>query len=381
LLWFAAPHSVTGEDLAELHVHGGRSVVRAVLDCLSLQPGLRPAEPGEFTKRAFLNGKLDLTAAEGLNDLISADTAAQRRQALRQMSGELAALYEGWRERLLGILAWLEADIDFSDEDLPAEVAATAVAKLRELAAEVASHLDDGRRGEILREGMSVAIIGAPNVGKSSIINRLARKEVAIVSEISGTTRDVIEVRLELGGYPVLVADTAGLRSHSELPELDPVEREGVRRALARADEADLSLFVYAPEMPVCDLSGRTRAEGATILVLNKTDLLTERGSIPSDVVAVSAKTGDGFDRLEELLRGAAGRHMDAVGPPLLTRARHRAALTECLAALQRAVGQAAPELQAEDVRLATRALGRITGRVAVDEVLDVVFREFCIGK
>src|SRR5690606_16468341 len=235
VLWFPAPHSYTGEDVVELHLHGGRAVVRDVLEALAAVPGLRPAEPGEFTRRAFDNGKLDLAEVEGLADLIDAETAGQRRQALRQLDGGLSALGEGWRARLVRILAQLEADIDFPDEDLPERVAAAVAPGIEELANEMRRHLDDGRRGEILREGFHIAIIGPPNAGKSSLLNWLAQRDAAIVSDTAGTTRDVVEVRLDLGGWPVIVADTAGLRETAET-----VEREGIRRARARAEAADL---------------------------------------------------------------------------------------------------------------------------------------------
>jgi len=378
-LWFPAPKSETGEDVVELQVHGGRAVIAGVLDALASLPGFRPAEPGEFTKRAFLNGKVDLTAAEGLLDLVDAETAAQRRQALRQMEGGLAALYEDWRGRLIRALAHLEADIDFADEDLQRDVAVEAMAALQKLAAEIRVHLSDRRRGEVLREGLSVAILGAPNVGKSSLMNALTRRETAIVSSIAGTTRDIVEARMDLGGYPILLADTAGLREVAG--DSDPIEREGIRRALARAENADLRILVFvagcAPDLAIAELAGAD-----SVLVGNKADLLAAAViSEPSSALLVSARTGQGLDALRARLLTEAEARMGTGDTPAITRARHRSALNECVASLARAEKAQLADLVAEDVRLAVRALGRITGRVEVDDLLDVIFREFCIGK
>jgi tRNA modification GTPase len=378
-LWFPAPKSETGEDVAELQVHGGRAVIAGVLEALSGLPGLRPAEPGEFTKRAFLNGKIDLTAAEGLLDLVDAETAVQRRQALRQMEGGLAALYEDWRARLVRALAHLEAEIDFADEDLPRSITEAAMTQLQHLRREIAAHLDDRRRGEVLREGLSVAILGAPNVGKSSLMNALTRRETAIVSSIAGTTRDIVEARLDLGGYPILLADTAGLREVAESG--DPIEREGVRRALARAEQADLRLLVF-PAGAKPDASTAALTGPDSILVANKMDLLGGPARPrEAGMLYVSATTGLGLDELRARLLSEAEARMSAAGSPAITRARHRSALKECVSNLTRAQVAGSPELVAEDVRLAARALGRITGRVDVDDLLDVIFREFCIGK
>ncbi len=378
-LWFPAPKSETGEDVVELQVHGGRAVIVGVLDALAGISGLRPAEPGEFTKRAFLNDKIDLTAAEGLLDLVDAQTAAQRRQALRQMEGGLAALYEDWRTRLVRALAHLEAVIDFADEDLPLGIGEPALAELAKLRGEMAAHLDDRRRGEVLREGLSVAILGAPNVGKSSLMNALTHRETAIVSSIAGTTRDIVEARLDLGGYPILLADTAGLREVAEGG--DPIEREGVRRALARAEQADLKLLLFpageAPDAATIALIGPD-----SILVASKADLIDVAGAaLPKGAVAVSATTGFGLEGLRHRLLAEAEARMNAGDAPAITRARHRSAIVECVASLKRAADAASEELLAEDVRLGARALGRITGRVSVDDLLDVIFREFCIGK
>jgi tRNA modification GTPase len=383
-VWFPGPASFTGEDIAELHVHGGRAVIAALLDCLAAQPDCRLAAPGEFTRRAFERGKMDLTEAEGLADLVAAETEAQRHQALRQMEGDLGVLYETWRERLMRSLAHLEASIDFADEDLPQGLLQGVRRAAAEVGAEIADHLADGRRGERLRDGMEVVIVGAPNAGKSSILNVLARREAAIVSEIAGTTRDVVEVHLDLGGYPVVVADTAGLRESG-----DVIEREGVRRARARAERADLKIALFdASELPALDSATQELIDGDTLVVVNKADLKKVAGDFRVHghaPIAISAKTGEGITALLDAVTTAVAERLDVTGAPALTRQRHRLALEDCLAALERFVkqGEAAGgvELAAEDLRLAVRALGRITGRVGVEEMLDVVFRDFCIGK
>jgi len=370
--------------MAELHVHSSRAVLDALLANLGRLPGFRLANSGEFSRRAFEHGKLDLTEAEAIVDLVAAETAAQRRQALRQLAGELGALYEGWRERLVRALAHLEAEIDFPDEGLPEgiwhEVSGVVVA----LAAEIEAHLADNRRGERLRDGLSIAILGPPNAGKSSLLNVLARRDAAITSATAGTTRDVIEVHLDLGGYPAVVADTAGLRDST-----DAIEAEGVRRARARAAEADLKLMVLDATRPdEVDAAVRALVDANTLVIANKIDLAanddatawTDRiGAAPAS--RLSVKTGAGLDALLARLTEEIARRFDTTSAPLITRARHRAALEECLAALRRYDSTALPELAAEDLRLATRALGRITGRVDVEDLLDVIFREFCIGK
>ena len=381
---FPAPHSYTGEMLAELQVHGSQAVVGAFYDVLGRIPGLRLAEPGEFTRRAFESGKLDLTEAEAVADLVAAETAAQRRQALRQLSGELRRLYEGWRERLLRALAHLEAVIDFPDEGLPQEVAGAVAEAIEGLKTDISVHLADKRRGERLRDGLSIAILGPPNVGKSSLLNALAQREAAITSATAGTTRDVIEVHLDLGGYPAVIADTAGLREAAEA-----IEAEGVRRAKARAEEADLKLMVLDATRPE-EASDSVRAlmDDNTMVLANKIDLAADESALSwTDRVAatpalrVSVKTGAGLDTLLARLTDELARRFGVSAAPLITRARHRAALDECLAALQRYDAAGFPELAAEDLRIATRALGRITGRVDVEDLLDIIFRDFCIGK
>ncbi|MCW2235530.1 tRNA uridine-5-carboxymethylaminomethyl(34) synthesis GTPase MnmE [Azospirillum canadense] len=381
VLYFTAPRSFTGEDVVELHLHGGRAVVAGVVEALGALPGLRVAEPGEFTRRAFENGKLDLTEAEAVADLVDAETSAQRRQALRQMEGALGTLYDGWRERLTRSLAHIEADIDFPDEDLPSSVSDAARPVLATLAAEIDTHLDDNGRGERLREGLHIAIVGAPNAGKSSLLNALARRDAAIVSARAGTTRDVIEVHLDLGGYPVVLADTAGLREAAA----DEVEEEGIRRARDRAAHADVKVAVFdATALPALDAATVALVDGDTVVVLNKTDLASDHGGIVvvgQGALSVSARTGAGLADLEKRLTAFAADRLASSGVPALTRARHRSALEECRDALRRALDAPLPELMAEDVRLASRALGRITGRVDVEDLLDVIFRDFCIGK
>jgi tRNA modification GTPase len=337
--------------------------------------GLRLAEPGEFTRRAFLNGKLDLLQAEAVADLAAAETEAQRRQALRQLDGRLGTLYRGWADRLLRLLAHLEAAIDFPDEDLPPEIEARVATETASLAGEIARHLADGHRGERLRDGIAVAILGPPNAGKSSLLNQLARREAAITSPIAGTTRDVIEVAIDLAGYPVVLADTAGLRDSADL-----VEQEGLRRALARAEASELRLFVYDSGRPE-DAQGAAAWPGPdTLVVANKIDLAANRGTLPPGALALSALTGAG---IPELIGALAARIAQTynIAAPLLTRARHREALEVATDALRRSLAVDLPELRAEDLRLAWRSLGRITGHVDVEDLLDVIFRDFCLGK
>jgi tRNA modification GTPase len=373
VLFFPTPTSYTGEDVVELHVHGGRAVLERLFSGLS-ELGLRAAEPGEFTRRAVHNGKLDITRAEAVADLIDAETEAQRQQALGQYDGGLFRLYESWAVRLTASVAWAEAAIDFSDEELPDDLLARSRDEAGRLETEVARHLADGRRGELLREGLQLTVIGPPNAGKSSLINALAQRDVAIVSETAGTTRDVIEVRLDLGGYPVIVADTAGLRATTEA-----IESEGVHRALARAEAADLVLLLLDGTEPGGFDVSRETQRAPDLVVWNKADLAwPER---PAGL-RLSLKTGEGLDAVIAAITKAVQIRLEAPREvPLLTRARHRAALGEASDALRRARSTKSPELCAEDLRLALRAIGRITGRVDIEDVLDVIFRDFCIGK
>lgn len=376
-LWFPAPASFTGEDVAELHLHGGRAVAMALTEEL-LRLGLRPAEPGEFSRRAFLAGKLDLTRAEAIADLVAAETAVQRRQALRQADGALAALIGGWRERLVRARAHIEAEIDFADEELPAGLGVAARAALADLADAMAGALADGHRGERLRAGFQVVLVGAPNVGKSSLLNRIAGREAAIVTALAGTTRDAIEVHLDLGGYPVTLVDTAGLRE-----SMDEAEAEGIRRTRVRAENADLRLVIGdATASPPVDAESAGLLDERAFAVINKCDLVAaDEGAVAAGVprFRISARTGEGI----EALLGAIEREVEEnfAGGSVLTQARHRAAVAEAEAALRRALVAPLPELVAEEVRVAGDALGRVTGQVDVEEVLDAIFGEFCIGK
>lgn len=386
--WFPAPHSFTGEDVAELYIHGGRAVLEGVLSALNDIGGLRPAEPGEFTRRAFDAGKLDLTQAEALADLVDAETRAQARQALRQMGGALKTQTEEWRGRLIKALAHLEAVIDFPDEDLPEETAKALWQSVGDLKKDIAAHLADDGRGERVRAGVHVAIVGPPNAGKSSLFNLLAKRNAAIVAETAGTTRDVIEANLDLDGYPVLIADTAGLRETKEA-----IEQEGVRRTKQRAEEADLVIVLFDGAVhPDRDRETESLIGANTIAAVNKADLLgqarekelgvEDAPQTPRSATHfVSVKTGFGIELfLSELTQQVKDLCESGMEAPL-TRPRHRHALQECTVALARAQNANLPELAAEDLRLAVRALGRITGAVDVEELLDVVFRDFCIGK
>jgi tRNA modification GTPase len=392
-LWFPGPRSETGEDTAELQLHGGRAVVAAVLAVLGKLDGFRLAEPGEFTRRAFENGQLDLTQVEALADLVSAETQAQRRQAFQQLRGLLGNRAELWRRQVIEAQALVEAGIDFSDEgDVPQGLVAWALGIVRPLAAEIAQAVAGAGRGERLREGLWVAIAGPTNAGKSTLLNRIAGREAAIVSPYAGTTRDLIEVHLDLHGYPVNLLDTAGVREASE----DPVEREGIRRAREATGRADLVLWVVDAEASgtVGSLTGHlepTGAEAARWIVVNKVDLIDVQtgGKLKkgladsSDVHFVSATNGQGLDILiASLTRFAAGFFTSE--PALVTRQRQHTILLEVADALARACASgegAGDELVAEHLRRAATGLGRLTGRVDVEEILDVIFRDFCVGK
>lgn len=378
VILFEKPASFTGEDVAEFHLHGSRAVEAAFAEACA-SAGARPAGPGEFTRRALGAGKLDLAQVEALADLIDAETTKQRKAALVQFEGRLSALAEGWRQRLISVLAPLEADIDFPDEEgVPAAVAARAGPAIDALLSELRSYREGAGAARRLREGVHVAIIGAPNAGKSSLMNALAGAEVAIVSATAGTTRDIVETRLDLGGVPVILADTAGLRDQTT----DEIETEGMRRALARAEKADLRVLIVDPVAPV---SRETLLRPGDFLVWSKKDLGGAAGKTPPgvSVFALSARTGEGMAEFLAALTEAAGRLAGGSEGAALTRLRHVQAVDKAIAALERARTLAAsePELAAEDARLAARALGEITGAVDVEDVLGEIFSSFCIGK
>ena len=375
VLWFPGPASFTGEDCAELHLHGGRAVVEGVTRAL-LDLGLRPAEPGEFARRAFSNGRMDLAQAEAVADLIDAESRAQAEQALGQLGGALSAVYTGFRRDLLTALALVEAEIDFPDEDVPDHLARQAGPVLDGLAARLSSALADGQRGERVRAGYRIVLIGETNAGKSSLFNALTAREAAIVTPIAGTTRDVLDAELVIGGYAVTLSDTAGLRDSD-----DPIEMEGVRRARARAQAADLRVWVRGPGEAASAAEAFMRT--GDLVVLTKCDLGAGVAPPALDCLAVSTATGEGLADLVSRLRKRLEQDLSGGDFPAVTRERHRRRLTEALVAVEagRAALDVAPEMAAEDLRHAASALARVTGEIGVEDVLGEVFSTFCIGK
>tara|TARA_R110000764_G_scaffold192778_3_gene277983 strand:- start:3174 stop:4508 length:1335 start_codon:yes stop_codon:yes gene_type:complete len=379
-VFMPGPGSYTGEDTLELYLHGGAAVIDHALGAITSHEGVRIAEPGEYTRRAFEAGKLDLTEAEGVADIIEAETLAQKAQALRQLGGGLSDTYATWRAELTGVLALVEVAVDFPDEgDAPQETTAPILEKLDRVIAEIRDALSDGGIGERIRDGFRVAIIGAPNAGKSTLLNRLARREAAIVTSKAGTTRDVIEVRRVLGGHVVWIADTAGLRVTE-----DEIEAEGVRRAEMAARDADLRVFLIDAEAPDLSALSTDYCKQSDLVVLNKADLVSPPATIESAHV-ISAKSGDGVDALEQAIAGFVAEHARSVEAPVITRQRHRARLQDGLRSLETArdalANDIGAELAAEDVRMALRQLGSIIGVVGVEDVLGAVFSAFCIGK
>lgn len=375
VLRFPAPASYTGEDCAELHLHGGRAVIEAVSDAL-VTLGLRPADPGEFTRRAFENGRMDLAQAEAVADLIDAETSAQASQALGQLDGALSETYAGFRRDLLHALALVEAEIDFPDEEVPDNLARTAGPVLDRLAHDLRAALADARRGERVREGYRIVLIGETNAGKSSLFNALVAREAAIVTPIAGTTRDVLDADLVIGGYAVTLSDTAGLRDSD-----DPVEAEGVRRARARAEQAELRLWVRAPGDP--DGAAAEFVRPDDLLVLTKADL--EPTAPPTDraSLAVSTETAEGLGVLHDWIAARLARDLAGADFPAVTRERHRRRLAEALSAVEqgRTALDRAPEMAGDDLRRAADALARVTGAIGVEDILGEVFSTFCIGK
>ena len=374
-LYFKGPNSFTGEDVVEFQIHGGRSVIDELFHTLSDFEKTRPAEAGEFSRRAVVYGKMDLTSAEGLMDLIDAQTEWQRKQALVQMEGKLGLLYEDWRQALVKDMAYLEAFIDFPEEDIPLEKMALIDDGISRLIQKIEMHLSDNKKGQRLRSGFQIAIIGEPNVGKSSLINLLSERDVAIVSNVAGTTRDVVETYLDIKGFPVVLADTAGLRENA-----GEIEAEGIKRAVRKAEESDLILHV-------CDIKNYPHKDSLpdnlknipVKTVWNKLDIVHKK--VKSNEIAMSAHTKEGFSKLQDEIASFLMENFSPDTNGVITRERYRQALKECVYSLKSALNAVELELKAEDLRLAARAIGRIVGKIETDELLDVVFRDFCIGK
>ena len=381
VIYFNTPHSFTGEDTVEIHCHGSKAVLGSVLENLSRIEGFRLAEPGEFSKRAFYNKKMDLTEAEGLADLIDAETSAQQKQALRQMSGGLRKLYDNWREQLLKVYAYLEAYIDFPEEDIDPKIMKECEETVEKLVCEIENHLNASKNGERLREGFRVVLAGPTNAGKSSLLNAIVARKAAIVSDVAGTTRDALDVHLDVGGYPVILTDTAGLRQSD-----DTIEKQGIEIARQKAEDADLILGVFDgalssknvfEEMPEA-------LKNKMIFVAEKADILSEKQKEDLEkqgCIVVSAKTKEGLEKLFEQIKTHIHQTVSSGSSEIITRVRYREALKECVANLK-AFGFDKPiELSGEDIRLAARALGKITGQIEVGEILDKIFGSFCIGK
>jgi tRNA modification GTPase len=376
ILYFQAPHSFTGEDIVELHLHGSVAVVKDVIAALNSLNYLKLAEPGEFSKRAFFNGKMDLTQAEGLVQLIEAETTVQRQVAFRQFSGELETLYDNWRNSLISLLAKVEALIDFPEDDIPQSIVSEVEAGVHNLKTEIENHLATAASGEVIARGIKVAIIGAPNVGKSSLLNLLAKRDVAIVADIAGTTRDVIEVKIDLKGFPVILHDTAGLRETT-----DTIELEGVRRAQKASEESDINIYII-------DASTRDREQllpqvfdKPHLILLNKTDLLTSPYPSPENYFRVSVKKGLGIDNFLQALLQLVEETYTPAADPIITQERYRKLLNECLHYINNFKIASQLEVSAEYLRLAASCIGAITGKIEVDEILDEIFSSFCIGK
>jgi len=381
VLFFSGPESYTGEDVMELHIHGGRAVIEGVYSALSAQEGFRFAENGEFSKRAVMNGRIDLTEAEGINDLINAETEAQRDQGLNQLEGALRLQLEKWSKDLKRFGAYIEAYIDFPDEEIPENILNDLLQGVEATNKELKEFVDDDRKGEILRSGLKVAVIGPPNVGKSSFVNWLTKRDIAITSEKAGTTRDIVEAHLDLGGYPVTVADTAGIRASE-----DTIEQEGIRRARGWAESADLRVLVLDPEtIENANQFGDLLKSDDPVLINKADQAATTKKKMAVGYPLVSVKTGYGLERALSELTTIAKKKMGTQRLTTITQARHRARLNDCLVALKKAhfglQNHADLELIAEDFRSAIYCIGRITGHIDIEDLLDVVFKEFCIGK
>lgn len=375
IITFTGPNSFTGENIVELHIHGSRAIINILLKLLSNLSNFRIANPGEFAKRAFLNGRMDLTSAEGLADLIEAETLMQHSQAIKQMQGASGKAYQKWMEQLIELLALVEAYLDFPEEDIPDQLIQKTRNQVNNIKLEIANFLDDKQAGEIIRRGINIAIIGSPNVGKSSLLNYLAKRDVAIVSNIAGTTRDVIEVNLDLRGFAVNIADTAGIR-----PSTDPIESEGIKRSLARAENADLKIVMLAANDPLSLNEEIIQIiDKNCIVLINKID--QERLLFFENAIDISIAENKGIDNFIETLSAVIEARLSCACDPIITRQRHRTYLSKCYESLVRFTLDNHLELACEDLRLATRALGQIIGVVDVETILDQIFSKFCIGK
>jgi len=382
IIWFPAPNSYTGEDMAEFHVHGSRAVIEAMHNSISKINNCRLAEPGEFTKKAFQNGKINLLKAESISDLISSETEIQRRQAINIMSGKSAAIFSSWREDLIKILSKIEAKIDFPDDELPKDILSEIKKKSEKVTNEIKKILDDQKVGERIREGFKIAIVGPPNVGKSSLLNYLSRRDVAIVSEIAGTTRDVIETHLNINGMPVIISDTAGIRDSK-----NEIEKKGIKLALKRAEDADLNIVVIEPKSSHFTGFLKDLISSKSILVVNKSDLGID--TILSNFkkykpIYISLKNEKNLDELIEVIKNKLKNQFITSDDILITRERHRQHLEQCVSHLENFNIKNNSEdydQAAEDLRLATREIGMIVGKVDVEEVLQSIFNDFCIGK
>ena len=380
LLWFPNPNSYTGEDLAELQIHGSNAVINALLRVLSEQKNCRLAEPGEFTKIAFQNNKIDLLKAESIGDLIHSETELQRRQAVKLVQGNASNYYNNLRKKIIKSLAFIEAKIDFSEEDLPDKVLKDAHKSIKEIHSEITKIIEDNKVGEKIRDGFRVSITGEVNAGKSSLLNLLSKREVAIVSDEAGTTRDVIETYLNLDGYPVLLADTAGIREAK-----NEVEKKGISLALGKSKEADLNIIVIDNSSKKINKEIQNMINKDTIILLNKSDVSEKQNhKFDVDTVLASVKNNKNIDKLINLLKAKLSKKYSSNNNALITRERHRVKLNECLKEIDKFLKKDQSkdlELAAEDLRMATRHLGGIVGKVDVEEILGSIFKDFCIGK
>ena len=381
VLYFKAPYSFTGEDTVEIHCHGSKAVLSSILENLSEIEGLRMAEAGEFSKRAFYNNKMDLTEAEGLADLIDAETSAQQKQALRQLSGVLKNLYDSWREKLLKVYAYLEAYIDFPEEEIDVKIINECTKTVTDLMYEITNHLNASKNGERLREGFRVVLTGPTNAGKSSLINAVVERQAVIVSDIAGTTRDAVDVHLDMGGYPVILTDTAGLRATD-----NEIEKQGIEITHQKAEDADLILALFDGACDSKDIFKELseKYENKIIYVANKVDKLSlpqKEAFAKEGYMLISAKTKEGLPELLETVKNRIGANISPSSTAIITRTRYREALKECLKNLNAFSFDKPIELAGEDIRLAARELGKITGKIEVSEILDKIFGSFCIGK